>query len=284
MRSLRFIFLSIFGSICFYSQAQTSALDYHPFAPEGKKWETQVGLIMENVYGNLIDGDTLINAEKWKKVYNYWWSEENSWYYAAIRDVCKKVYGIAKGSNRQRLLYDFDLKEGNIVRCGIEGNAFGCLLDRDEKFDTLQGFPFESYLKVERIDTIVVRNSVLRRFTLSLLDAFKYYYRVGFDAEIGNIVWVEGVGSGAGPFSPWMPLPPEGRIYSSCNVNKNCIFTCSDFYSTDNTQAITPTESVEVNPSNEHSFDLSGRRVKNGSGLPKGIYIENGRKRKLIDK
>ena len=284
MKVLRYLLQSVWCSICISIQAQTSALDYHPFAPEGKKWETQVGLIKENVYGNLIDGDTLINGEKWKKVYNYWWSEENSWYYAAIRDVGKKVYGIAKGSNRQRLLYDFDLKEGNIVRCGVEGNTFGCLLDRDEKFDTLQGFPFESYLKVERIDTIVVRNSVLRRLTLSLLDAFKEYYRVGFDAEIGNIVWVEGVGSGAGPFSPWMPLPPEGRIYSSCNVNKNCIFTCSDFYSTDNTQAITPTESVEVNPSNEHSFDLSGRRVTNGSGLPKGIYIENGRKRKLIDK
>ena len=285
MKKLILLLLFLIG---ISAQAQTQQLEYRPFVEDEKTWETQVGIILENNYCSRIDGDTLINGEKWKKVYNYrFWPVEGKrfdTYYSSIREVGKKVYAIAKGSNRQRLLYDFDLKEGNIVRCGIEGNAFGCLLDRDEKFDTLQGFPFESYLKVERIDTIVVRNSVLRRFTLSLLDAFKYYYRVGFDAEIGNIVWVEGVGSGAGPFSPWMPLPPEGRIYSSCNVNKNCIFTCSDFYSTDNTQAITPTESVEVNPSNEHSFDLSGRRVTNGSGLPKGIYIENGRKRKLIDK
>ena len=66
-----------------------------------------------------------INGEKWKKVYNYrFWPVEGKrfdTYYSSIREVGKKVYAIAKGSNRQRLLYDFDLKEGNIVRCGIEG-------------------------------------------------------------------------------------------------------------------------------------------------------------------
>lgn len=282
MKVLRYLLQSVWCSICITVQAQTSALDYRPFAQDGKIWVAQVGLIMENIYGNRIDGDTLINGEIWKKVYNYWWSEENSWYYAAIRDVGKKVYAIAKGSNRQRLLYDFDLKEGNIVRCGIESNAFGCLLDRDEKFDTLQGFPFESYLKVERIDTIVVRNSVLRRFTLSLLDAFKYYYRVGFDAEIGNIVWVEGVGSGAGPFSPWMPLPPEGRIYSSCNVNKNCIFGYPDFYEADNPADVSSTESQNVQSSEISGlYDSSGRRLSTPPA--KGVYIENGRKRLTIE-
>ena len=39
----------------------------------------------------------------------------------------------------------------------------------------------------------------------------------------------------------------------------------------------------EDNTNPSKLYDLSGRRVKNGSGLPKGIYIENGRKRKLID-
>ena len=52
-------------------EAQNTQLEYRPFAQDGKVWETQVGWIMENVYGNYIDGDTLINGETWKKVYNY---------------------------------------------------------------------------------------------------------------------------------------------------------------------------------------------------------------------
>ena len=51
--------------------AQNTQLEYRPFAQDGKVWKTQVGGIKENVYGNCINGDTLINGETWKKVYNY---------------------------------------------------------------------------------------------------------------------------------------------------------------------------------------------------------------------
>ena len=82
-----------------------------------------------------------------------------------------------------------------MVRCGVEGNAFGCLLEKDEKPDTLLGFPFESYLRVDKIDTIKVRELQFRRFTLTLLDAYKEYYRNGEESFINNVVWVEGIGS-----------------------------------------------------------------------------------------
>ena len=99
-------------------------------------------------------------------------------YYAAICDVDKKVYIIAMGSCRPRLLYDFGLKVGDELKCGMEGNAFGCLRDTEEKTDTLLGFPFVSYLKVKSIDTIhvsgqYVRENYLRRFTFVLLDGFR---------------------------------------------------------------------------------------------------------------
>lgn len=122
--------------------AQDTQLGYRPFAQDEKVWETQVGWIMENSYCNFINGDTLINGKTWKKVYNYVaFPDFGSTYYAAIRDEGKKVYAIAKGSTKQRLLYDFSLKKDFIVRCGVEGNAFGCLLEKDEKLDTLLGFP-----------------------------------------------------------------------------------------------------------------------------------------------
>ena len=48
---------------------------------------------------------------------------------------------IAAGSSRPRSLYDFGLKEGDIVRCGVEGNTFACLLEVGEMPDSLLGFP-----------------------------------------------------------------------------------------------------------------------------------------------
>lgn len=257
-------------------EAQNTQLEYRPFAQDGKVWETQVGWIMENVYGNYIDGDTLINGETWKKVYNYVFLPEwGCTYYAAIRDEGKKVYAIAKGSTKPRLLYDFNLKKGDILRCGVEGNAFGCLLEKDEKPDTLLGFPFESYLRVDKIDTIKVRDLQFRRFTLTLLDAYKEYYKNGEASFIDNVVWVEGIGSGAGPFTPWMPRPPLQSIFTSCCIGKTCIFGDSDFY---NAEVVVSVNNIlsKRKDNEDNNFDLTGRRLN--STPEKGIYIKNGRK------
>jgi hypothetical protein len=261
--------------------AQDSHLDYRPFAQDSKTWETQVGGIKENVYGNRIEGDTVINGESWKKVYNYvGFQDFGMTYYVALCDVGQKVYAIAKGSTRPRLLYDFSLKEGNTVRCGMEGNVFCCLLDKGEQPDTLLGFPFESYLKVESIDTITYREQAFRRFTLTLLDAYHEPLRNGEEAIFGNVVWIEGVGSGAGPFSPWVPLPTEGCIYQGCELNKQ--YLCTDFYGNYVPAGIGKIQ--HQGNVNDASYDLSGHRVSVSSAssvssvLPKGVYIQNGKK------
>ena len=260
-----------------YAEAQTSQLDYCPFAQDGKVWETQVGLVMENVYVNNIVGDTVINNETWKKIYNYvGFPETGLSYYAAIRDVGKKVYVIAKGSQRPRLLYDFDLKEGNIVRCGIEGNAFSCLLDKEESLDTLLGFPFKSYLRVERIDTVEACGTKHRRFTFTLLDAYKRHYLAGENVAIEHVVWIEGVGSGAGPFSPWMPLPPRDCYMLNCKINNTILFGYPDFYDAETMVPVSHTCYNNSEEDDSQGFVLQGRRLQ---GEPKhGVYIQNGKK------
>lgn len=277
MIKVKSFFVSLLCLNCLLTQAQTSQTDYHPFAQNGKKWESQIGGIMENIYGNHIEGDTVINGEIWKKVYNYIGSPDfNNSYYAAIRDMGKKVYIIAKGSNRPRLLYDFGLKIGDLVRCGVEGNIFGCLLENEEKPDTLLGFPLIAYLKVENIDTIhvngpYVRESYLRRFTFALLDSFKERMEL-----LNNIVWVEEVGSGAGPFSPWLPLPPRDTFLQSCEVNKTSIFGYHSFY-----EGYQPT--VIWNPQYRTTkscglYDMEGHRLSSGP-QKNGLYIQNGKKK-----
>lgn len=272
MKDVRLLLAGILLTFCMTAQSKTSQPEYHPFAEDGKIWKTQVGGIKENIYGNSIDGDTVINGEKWKKVYNYHgFPEFNYTYYSAIRDVDKRVYAIAKGSTKPRLLYDFGLKVGDIVKCGIEGNAFGCLLEMDEPLDTLLGFAFASYLKVEHIDTIITRGIQHRRFILSLLDAFQEYYRNENGAIIDNVIWVEGVGSGAGPFSPWMPLPPRNSILQSCEVDRTCIFGYPDFYEIETSDAInSPQTTIKKKI---FYYDLSGRRVVNPK---RGLYIQGG--------
>ena len=252
-------------------KAQDFQLSYHPFSEEGKTCERQVGGIKENLYCNRIDGDTLIYGESWKKVYNYIaFPEFNYRYYASIRDVGKKVYAIAKGDSRPRLLYDFGLKTGDVVSCGIEGNAFGCLLDKDEQPDSLLGFPFVSYLKVERIDTIKACGMERRRFTFTLLNA--YYEPM---ETSGEIIWVEGIGSGGGPFSPWMPLPPRRTVYQSYMLNGTYIFSDTDFYDPEVLVQVGSISSSEIEENN--SFSLSGHRLTTPP-TQKGIYIRDGKK------
>lgn len=255
--------------------AQSTQLEYRPFAEEGKVWEAQVGGIMENVYGNRIDGDTLIGGKTWKKVYNYVFMPDfGTSYYAAIRNEGKKVYAIAKGSKKPRLLYDFSLKKGDVVKCGVEGNAFGCLLEKDERPDTLLGFPFVAYLRVENVDTIEARGLLHRRFTLTMLDAYKECFGSENGVLIGNIVWIEGVGSGAGPFSPWMALPPRDSYLQSCELNKVYLFGYPDFYGDYTMGGVSSTRITS--DTNIDSFDLQGRQLQSNPG--KGLYIQDGKK------
>ena len=271
----RLIYAWLMFIICLTAMAQTSKLEYRPFAENGKTWKAQVGLIKENVYGNQIDGDTLINGESWMKVYNFiGCSNFSHSYYASIRDVGKKVYAIAKGSKKPRLLYDFSLKKGDVVKCGVEENAFGCLLEKDERPDTLLGFPFVAYLRVENVDTIEARGLLHRRFTLTMLDAYKEYFGSEDGVLIGNIVWIEGVGSGAGPFSPWMALPPRNSYLQSCELNKVCLFGYPDFYEDNTTGSASITRSRSNSPI--VPYDLQGRRLKQKP--TKGVYIQNGKK------
>ena len=159
----------------------------------------------------------------------------------------------------------------------MEGNAFGCLLDKDEPTDTLLGFPFDSFLKVDRIDTVKLYDGQdYRRFTLSMWDAYK-------DLPIASpIVWIEGLGSGAGPFSPWMAQSPilPGRtypVYYTYYYMDNSCITRSDLFYELNSD--TPNAVNFSQPTKEEStlYDLLGRKL---SGKPKrGIYIEDGKKK-----
>ena len=267
---------------CMSAQAQTQELEYRPFVQEGKVFKIQ-GLIKEDFTYTEIEGDTLINGETWKKVYNSmpWAGRLNHSYFAAVREVDKKVYAIAKGSDRPRLLYDFNIGYDDSVDrllCGIEGSNFGCLVDfgAGEACDKLLGFDFRSRLYLDDIDTVRLGDGLeYRRLTLILTDK-----NFGSVPIADSIVWIEGLGSATGPFSPWMPrlLYPEdygdGPVYETgYYINGQLITTSSSFY-----ESATPSAISTPKPAKEHDdlYDIQGRKL---SGKPaRGIYIEDGKK------
>ena len=268
---------------CISVQAQTEELEYRPFTRGGMIFETRVGIYKENVYISKIDADTMINGETWRKVYNSipWAGRMSQSYFAAVRDVGRKVYAIAKGSTRPRLLYDFDLEEDDFVKCGMEGNAFGCLLEQGEPRDMLLGFPLDNYLMVERIDTVRLHDGLTRRrFTLSLCDYFK-------GSINGPIVWIEGLGSAAGPFSPWMPIPAPSSYFdwdddipcqfTSYYLNRDYIGVSYEFDKVESIEIPSAISSFEPTQEGDNLYDLQGRKL---SDKPeREIYIESGKKK-----
>ena len=152
------------------------------------------------------------------------------------------------------------------------------------------GFEFEAYLKVSRSDTITEyheysEDQVHRVFILTLLDAYHLpLMDVGGEVSIyNNVVWIEGVGSYTGPFSPWMPLPARNFTSRCCKVNKNYIYGYPDDYEPyyfewggDEEEVETAVNSHNNNYGNNALFNLFGIQM---TRLPdRGIYIQNGRK------
>lgn len=280
MDKIRILITWLLGTLGMSAMAQEMHEDYRPMAQDGNKWEMQVGIIMECIYTHYIDGDTVIGGKSWKKVYNTFWGTAPS-YYSAIRDEGRKVYAIAKGSTKPRLLYDFGLKKGDKVKCGMEGTAFQCLIDKGEQPDTLYGFPQTFSLRLESIDTIEVRGTNYRRLTFKMLDALGTLIMNTKNGDLSfmdDIVWIEGIGSCYGPFSPWQPLLPQGVIYQKYMKNNTTIFDTRDFYTGNDTNTINDFEypNSTGKETKDKAYDLQGRRLMDKP--QKGVYIKDGRK------
>ena len=280
----KLLFAGLLSATCMSLQAQIEELEYHPFVEEGKVFKTQ-GYIKEDFTYTEIEGDTLINGETWKKVYNSmpWAGRLKHSYFAAVREEGKKVYAIAKGSDRPRLLYDFNMgfDEGSLdfVTCGIEGTDFGCLIDywSGEKCDKLLGVNFLSRLYLEDIDTVRLDDgSERRRFTFCLTDRNFATIMIA-----DSIMWIEGLGSCSGPFSPWMPrikmveFDDEPLYNISYYLNGKLITDSSGFYDKDNE---IPSAASRPKPAREQNgiYDLQGRSLPEKT--ERGIYIKDGKK------
>ena len=97
--------------------------DYMPFAEEGKVWVYGSTRIDYNnipeQYRYQICGDTILNDRHYKKMFiceEDRYGDSQMHYIGAVRDTLLKVQFVDKGQRKERLLYDFGLQSGNMMR------------------------------------------------------------------------------------------------------------------------------------------------------------------------
>ena len=174
--------------------------DYHCFAEEGKVWVYAAAENADDLhesYRYQIVGDTLLNGKNYKKMYlreaaTYGDSE---WHYiGAVRDTLMKVRFVDKGKRDERLLYDFGLVSGNILRW------YGYIL--------LPTNPPRKYIEG------IMRN-VVDVYTSD--NKFK-------DS------WVEGIGAAMGVCVSFDPIRKERSILVKCLDPKGLCYDCKTNY------------------------------------------------------
>ena len=226
---LKNVVLLLFCSCCLMSQAQEPTDGYRPLVQEGKSWKVkEQDVIKDQVverdeHNYRIQGDTLINGKTWKKAY-YSNGTGQTAYYAAIREEGRKVYAIMEGSTRQRLIYDFNVKVGDILRCGMPSSQFHCILEPEEALDNWLGYPLETSMRLVGIDTVTAFGQEARRYV------FTVHWQANEFLD-GHVVWIEGVGSDGGPFMSWTIIPMQDLDFDiECRDGDGNMFGKTDFY------------------------------------------------------
>ncbi len=201
----RIFFLALFVVMSITTFAQE---DYHPLVTNGKYWKgKEIGgnPILQNnddtpglqfEYDVFLQGDTVINGVSYLKCYKI---EERGTngnspsYYRALREEGRKVYGLSNGSEEERLMFDFNMQEGDVVYCKWEGGHESFLIEGDMNESQEQVI---RTMKLERIDMYTnTEGLALRRYHFTTNVKEKMDDGSIMEYESLPTVWVEGIGS-----------------------------------------------------------------------------------------
>ena len=244
-------------ALCFlilFLANQYSRADYLPFVVEGKTWEveyrgnwngwTELEILM-------LDGDTLINGQTYKKMYGTWHNSGNVEYKGAFRELDRKVYFLPSSAHEEVLYYDFTLHVGD---------TYTLFMDKGTAYES------ECQYEVYVDDTLYCCEHALHRLGL--------YYPNEELTYIGpNIYsWIEGVGSICGPEFCTVPNWTGSNVYLlSCRIGEQYIYRNTEM----KVESLSPSPGP-IRRGDDAMYDLQGRRL---NAVPeRGLYIQGGRK------
>ena len=177
---------------------------------EGKRWEYvrgDVAPVFHYVY--TLQGDTTICGKAYKKMYMSKDKGEPE-YVSAMREEDGKVFKVSKGSEEERLLFDFNAEVGDVVY---------------HRADDI----VEMYLTVKDIDHVLVGDREQKRFVLTMTEILNN----GTDRleYPDDVIWVEGIGSIVLFDSPESVFGSGGGGWLlSCYEDDRMVFANEDFY------------------------------------------------------
>ena len=218
-------------------------IDYRPLLEEGKVWTYHYHGYNGREFnvGRIIDGDTIISGQAYKKIYD----KVGGQYQYALREEGKKVYMVDDHYETESLLYDFSKDAGDVI---------------DELV-----YP----LIVASVDTIDIDGVKFRRMRVQ--DANQPVEE--WDDEMINMYnfWIEGVGSECLLESS---IRGNGNYYNllSCQINGR-VYTQQELLATGIDEV--KTEKSKQKGQNSSVYNLYGQRINR---LQKGLNIVDGRK------
>ena len=203
MKNVKLLLVMSIILTCHGVQAQDAS-----FLKEGKRWNY---VSTNHLFGShiefIVQGDTLIGGETYKKLYVAT-NEGTPTYYCAMREKDGRVYRVDKGLDNERLLFNFSAEVGDVVY--------------REKNDDI-----ERKLTVAAIDEIAVHGTPRKRISLTGTEVFNN----GADKnDYFHTYLVEGIGSDIlfdfpeGAFS-------DGMWYYliDCSEDNEVVFRYDDF-------------------------------------------------------
>ncbi len=139
--------------LCGYLNLSAQEYEYVPLVREGIEWRYSGDF---GIYHYQIKGDSLVNDTLYKKMYRYETCEleKDSPLRALVREQDKKVYarGVVKGDEKEYLIYDFLVQEGDEV-----------ILYSDVAF-----WGSSDWGIVDWIETVQIGNHLRRKFKIGL--------------------------------------------------------------------------------------------------------------------
>lgn len=233
-------------------------VESRPFAENHKLW-VQVFCNYKREY--FTEGDTIISGKKCYRLFEINKKDDvvtDQRYFGAIFDEGKKSYFISPNEETAKLLFDFDISEGAHF-----------YIDKNE-------------LWVEK-DTIIQSCDRFyhRMFIHNLTYEWKndeygeWYYIPGY--------WIEGIGSSSPYFSiPYLWIGTLWFQFAECYVEGELIWRDPRYNPQDSGIETIPDSPFPI--PNFAIYNLSGHKFNNEllqsntAGLPKGVYIQNGKK------
>lgn len=187
-----------------------------------------------------LKGDTVVNGQTYKKLI----SSSNK-FITGLRQEDKRVYAVNDDSTSEYVLFDFDLKVGDIVKSQIDDKIM---------------------MRVGRIDTVLVDGKKCRRLHM-------WAYEEGTETTDGLVdVWIEGVGCMNGPFFTfaWSATANCSLLLGCYQDNRELVI---------NSLSTTGSKSIKLSScqtNNAAPYNLQGRRFNERTR--QGVYIKNGKK------